>query len=154
MNQLAPILSTVRIRIDYTASARAELFEEAGRLFALQDALDPAQVVASLEAREKLGSTGLGQGVAIPHARLRGLRQAHAAFFRLRPAISFDAPDGKPVSDVLFLLVPEQATQVHLQLLAEAAQMFKDRGFRDHLRVQSDAAGICRAFADWPIIAA
>jgi PTS system nitrogen regulatory IIA component len=154
MNQVASSLSTERILIDLTASGKAQLFADAGRLFAAQGGLDPAQVAASLMAREKLGSTGLGQGVAIPHARVKGLRQAHAAFIRLRPAIAFDAPDGKPVSEVLILLVPEQATEMHLQMLSEAAQMFSDRGFRDHLRDQRDVAGVWRAFADWPRIAA
>jgi PTS system nitrogen regulatory IIA component len=150
MNRVASILSPERIRIDLAASAKAQLFADAGRLFAAQGGLDPAQVVACLAAREGLGSTGLGQGVAIPHARVKGLAQALAAFVRLRPAISFDAPDGKPVSEVLILLVPEQATDLHLQTLAEAAEMFKDRGFREHLRNQRDAAGVWQAFADWP----
>jgi PTS system nitrogen regulatory IIA component len=150
MNRVASILSVERIRIDLAESAKAPLFEVAGRLFASQGDLQPAQVVARLLAREQLGSTALGQGVAIPHARIRGLAQAVAAFIRLRPAISFDAPDGKPVSEVLFLLVPEQATDVHLQTLAEAAEMFSDRQFRDHLRNQREAAQVWQAFADWP----
>jgi len=105
-------------------------------------------------ARENLGSTGLGQGVAIPHARLKGLRQAVAAYLRVNPAISFDAPDGKPVSELLFLLVPEQATEDHLQTLAEAAEMFNDRRFRDHLRNQFSATSVYQAFVDWPMTAA
>jgi PTS system nitrogen regulatory IIA component len=154
MNRVASILSPERIRIDLTESAKAQLFEDAGKLFASHGGLDPALVVESLAAREKLGSTGLGQGVAIPHARLQGLVQAHAAFIRLRPAIFFDAPDGKPVSEFLILLVPEHATEIHLQTLAEAAQMFNDRRFRDHLRNQGDAEGVWRVFAEWPTIAA
>lgn len=154
MNRVAAILSPERIRIDLVVAAKKQVFEEAGRLFASHEVLEPGRVVASLLARESLGSTGLGQGVAIPHARLQGLRQAVAAFIRLSPAISFDAPDGKPVLEMLFLLVPEQATEDHLQTLAEAAQMFNDRRFRDQLRHQDSATGVYQAFVDWPTIAA
>ena len=75
----------------------------------------------SLFAREKLGSTGLGQGIAIPHGRIKGLKDALGAFVRPRQPIPFDAPDGKPVSLVFVLLVPEQATEKHLQILSELA---------------------------------
>src|SRR5208283_3559142 len=105
MNRVAAILSPERIRVDLTASAKNQVFDDAGRLFGALEAVEPTRVVASLVARENLGSTGLGQGVAIPHARLKGLRQAVAAFIRLSPAISFDEPDGKPVSEVIILLV-------------------------------------------------
>lgn len=150
MSQVASVLSVSRIRIDFPAIGTTQVFEEAGRLFAAEGGLDPAQVVASLAARERLGSTALGQGVAIPHARIPGLAQAIGAYLHLRPAIAFDAPDGKPVSEVLVLLVPEQASASHLQMLAEAAQMFDDRRFRDLLRSQRDAEGAYRVFADWP----
>ncbi len=88
--------------------------------------LPQAQVVESLNAREKLGSTGLGQGVALPHARIKNLPQAVAAFVRPKLPIPFDAPDAKPVWAMLVLLVPEHATEEHLQILAELAQMFGD----------------------------
>jgi nitrogen PTS system EIIA component len=149
MNQVTSILSPERIRIDHNAAAKSELFDDAGTLFASHDGLDPARVMTSLAAREALGSTALGQGVAIPHARLDGLQHAYGAFFRLRPAIPFDAPDGKPVSEALVLLVPDQAIEQHLQLLAEAAQMFNDRRFLAYLRNQRTAADVWQAFADW-----
>ena len=154
MNLLTGLLTPERVRIDLETSARGRLFELAGRLFAAYPGLDEARVVESLEGREKLGSTGVGQGVALPHARVKGLREPLAAFVRLRLPIPFDAPDGKPVSLVFILLVPEHATEAHLQLLAEAAQMFCDRRFREQLRQQTDVAGVIRAFADWPAIPA
>lgn len=153
MNLIAQFLSPDRIRIDLDAGTRSRVFEEAGKLCAAYAGLNATHIVENLEAREKMGSTGLGQGVAFPHARVKGLRQALAAFIRLNPPIPFDAPDGKPVSDLLILLVPEQATEAHLSLLADAARMFRDRQFRDYLRDQNDAAGVFRAFADWPAIA-
>jgi len=154
MNLIAPLLSPERIRIDLDANTRSRVFEEVGQLFAAHAGLDAMRVVESLSVREALGSTGLGQGFALPHARVKGLRQPLAAFMRLSLPIPFDAPDGKPVSELLVLLVPEQATEAHLQLLADAAQMFGDRRFRDHLRKQGDAASVVQAFADWPAIAA
>src|SRR5205823_13081022 len=90
-------------------------------------------VFDSLFAREKLGSTGLGQGIAIPHGRIKGLDHALAAFVRPREPIPFDAPDGKPVGQVFVLLVPEHAPAEHLQLLSQLAGMVTARTFPDEL---------------------
>ena len=124
MNQIAALLSPERILLDLDATSKARLFDAVGAAFAAEGGLDAGAIAASLSAREKLGSTGLGQGIAIPHGRIKGLKQARGAFVRLRQAVAFDAPDGKPVSQVFVLLVPEQATDLHLQLLSELAQMF------------------------------
>jgi len=137
----------------FTAVNKNQVLDEAGRLLASFEGSEPTSIAASLAARERLGSTGLGSGVAIPHARLQGLREAVAALIRLSFAVEFDAPDGKPVSDVLVVLVPEQATEEHLQLLAQAAEMFSDRQFRDYLHKQTDSLGVYQAFVDWPKIA-
>lgn len=150
MNLIAPLLAVERIRIGLEASTKQRVFEEAGQLFAAHPTLDANCVADCLAAREKMGSTALGQGVALPHARINGLHQPLAAFIHLRQAISFDAPDGKPVSDVLVLLVPQRATEAHLQMLAQAAEMFFERPFRDQLRSQNDAVGVLRAFSEWP----
>jgi len=153
MSRVAAALATSRIRLAFSAASKSQVLDEAGRLFAAHEGWEPAYVTERLAARERVGSTGLGQGVAIPHARLQGLRRAVAAFIRLDSPVAFDAPDGKPVSDFLVLLVPEDAAEEHLQLLAEAAEMFNDRRFRDLLRRQSDAPGVQRAFAQWPAVA-
>jgi len=152
MNMIAPLLSPEHIRIDLNAGAKNRVFEEAGQILAAQPGLDATRVMESLATREKMGSTAIGQGVALPHARIKGLQQPLAAFIHLSRPIPFDAPDGKPVSMVLVLLVPDRATEAHLQLLAEAAQIFSDRRFRDHLRNQQNAAAVHQAFADWPAI--
>jgi PTS system nitrogen regulatory IIA component len=96
-------------------------------------------VFDSLFAREKLGSTGLGQGIAIPHGRIKGLKEATGAFLRLTAPVPFDSPDGKPVSLLFVLLVPEQATEQHLQILSELAQRFSDRVCREALSAAPDA---------------
>jgi PTS system nitrogen regulatory IIA component len=150
MNPIAQLLSPEDILLDVDASSKKRVFEEVGRLFERRHGLAQARVVDSLSAREKLGSTGLGHGVAIPHARVKGLSKAMAAIVRTRLPIPFDAPDGKPVSDMVVLLVPEQATEEHLQILAWIAQAFADRQFRQRLRTCVDAASVSRLFADWP----
>lgn len=154
MNPIAPLLCPERIRIDLGASTRSRVFEEVGQIFAATSGLDAVHVAKALAERELLGSTGLGHGIALPHARVKGLHQPLAAFMRLCSPIPFETPDGKPVSDLLVLLVPEHATEAHLELLAEVAQIFADQRFRDHLRDQGDAAGVQQAFAAWPAIAA
>jgi PTS system nitrogen regulatory IIA component len=149
MNQIADLLSASNIALDVEVPTKARLFEAAGALFAASASLDGAMVAASLTAREKLGSTGLGQGVAIPHGRIKGLKVARGAFLRLKQPVPFDAPDGKPVAQVFVLLVPEQATDLHLQLLSELAQMFSDRDFREKLGGASDAAALVALFRAW-----
>lgn len=149
MNQIAELLPTANIAFDVDVASKARLFEAAGALFANGSGLDSGTVAASLSARERLGSTGLGQGIAIPHGRIKGLAHAAGAFLRLKQAIAFDAPDGKPVSQVFVLLVPEQATDQHLQLLSELAQMFSERAFRDKLATATSVADLDALFRTW-----
>ena len=149
MNQIATLLSPANILLDVDAESKPALFETVGALFEANHGLARRTVVGSLVAREKLGSTGLGQGVAIPHGRIKGLPQAQGAFVNLQRPIAFDAPDGKPVSQVFVLLVPEHATEQHLQLLSELAQMFSDRSFRERLAVAGDAAAVHALFSGW-----
>ncbi len=149
MSQIADLLPVGNILLDLDAGSKTHLFEAVGALFEANRGLPRKVVVDSLLAREKLGSTGLGQGVAIPHGRIRGLTQALGAFVRLKSPIPFDAPDGKPVAQVFVLLVPEQATETHLQLLSELAQMFSETRFRASLSEPADAAGMRAMFERW-----
>jgi PTS system nitrogen regulatory IIA component len=149
MNKIAELLPAANIVVDAEASTKAQLFALAGRLFESAASIPRDAVAAGLTAREKLGSTGLGQGVAIPHGRMRGLKAARAAFIRLKDPIAFDAPDGKPVAQVFVLLVPEQATDQHLQLLSELAQMCSERSFRDKLAQAVDARAIAALISTW-----
>jgi len=147
MSLISSLLPLSNVVIDLDASSKQHVFDEAGKLFEAHQKLSRETVVASLTAREKLGSTGLGQGIAIPHGRIKGLRGAVGAFLRLKTAIPFDAPDGKPVSLLFVLLVPEQATDLHLQILGELAQMFSDRSFRERLAGTQDAAQLHQLIA-------
>lgn len=149
MNQIAELLPASNILLDLDPPSKPRLFEAVGELFERNHALPRHLVVDSLIAREKLGSTGLGQGVAIPHGRIKGLTVARGAFVRLAAPIAFDAPDGKPVAQVFVLLVPEHATEQHLQLLSELAQMFSERSFRERLSAARDAASLHALFAEW-----
>jgi PTS system nitrogen regulatory IIA component len=137
MNQISQLLPVANILLDLDARSKERLFETLGTLFEGNLGLSRSVVVDSLLAREKLGSTGLGQGIAI------------GAFVRMKEPIAFDAPDGKPVAQLFVLLVPEQATEQHLQLLSELAQMFSERSFRDRLASAPDAAAVHREFVDW-----
>ena len=156
MSLVAKILSPSHVVADLQASSKKRLFEQVGLLFENQHGIARSVVFDSLFARERLGSTGLGQGVAIPHGRIKGLKEALGAFVRLAQPVPFDAPDGQPVSLVFVLLVPEQATEKHLQILSELAQMFSDRALREamlsaptpralHQLDHRMAAGCCRS---------
>ena len=149
MNLIGKILPSENIILDAESTSKKRVFERAGILFENQLQIARSQVFDSLFSREKLGSTGLGQGVAIPHGRVKGLRDAAAAFFKLETPIPFDAPDGLPVNLIFVLLVPERATDLHLQILGELAQMFSDRGFREQLQADSDPESIRQLFANW-----
>ncbi|NML26267.1 PTS IIA-like nitrogen regulatory protein PtsN [Zoogloea dura] len=149
MNLIAKLLPPANVVVGLEASSKKRAFEQAGLLFENNHGIGRSTVFDSLFAREKLGSTGLGQGIAIPHGRIKGLKDALGAFIRLAEPVPFDAPDGRPVSMLFVLLVPEQANEHHLQLLSELAQMFSDRPFREQLMSAPDALAAHALFAQW-----
>jgi len=106
-------------------------------------------VTDSLFSRERLGSTGLGHGVAIPHGRIKGLKSPMAAVFQLARPIGFDAPDDQAVSLMIFLLVPEAATQRHLEILSEIAELLNDADMRKRLISTTDATQLHRLLTGW-----
>jgi nitrogen PTS system EIIA component len=149
MNRLASILSPSQVlaQVDVTSKKRA--FEEAGLLFENLHGLSRALVTDSLFSRERLGSTGLGHGVAIPHGRIKGLKAPMAAVFQLLHPIGFDAPDDVPVSLLIFLLVPEAATQKHLEILSEIAELLSDNVLREQLTVSQDSLQLHGLLSGW-----
>ena len=149
MNLIAKLLPLSNVVIDLDVSSKKRMFEQAGLLFENNLGIARSLVFDSLFARERLGSTGLGQGVAIPHGRIKGLKEPGGAFLRLANGVAFDAPDGQPVKLVFVLLVPEQANEHHLQILSELAQMLSDREFRDMLSTEPDVAALHRAITAW-----
>lgn len=149
MNQIASLLPLDNVVANLDASSKKRIFEQVGILFENHQGLARSAVYDALFAREKLGSTGLGQGIAIPHGRIKGLKAPIGAFVRLANGVPFDAPDSKPVELIFVLLVPEAANEHHLQLLSELAQMFSDREFRDKLATVPDAPALHGLFANW-----
>lgn len=148
MNLIAKLLPTGNILLDLEVGSKKRVFEQAGLVFENNQGIARSTVYDALFAREKLGSTGLGQGIAIPHGRIKGLREATGALLRLATPVAFESPDGKPVSLLFVLLVPEQATEQHLQILSELAQRFSDKAFREALTAAPDAASVHRLFAE------
>ena len=149
MSLVGKLLSPSHVLVDLQASSKKRLFEQAGLLFENHDGIARSQVFDSLFARERLGSTGLGQGVAIPHGRIKGLKEALGAFIRLAQPVPFDAPDGASVTLAFVLLVPEKATEKHLQILSELAQMFSDRSLREAMMAAKDAAELHQVVMAW-----
>ncbi len=134
--KLSEILSPDCIRLDADATSKKRVLELASQLLArFDESLSPRGVFDCLIAREKLGSTGLGHGVAIPHGRLPGLDRTIGVFLRTQKGVDFDAPDKEPVDLVFALLVPEESTEEHLQVLASIASYFGSGRSRDALRV-------------------
>jgi PTS system nitrogen regulatory IIA component len=149
MSLVAKLLPPANVLLDLQVSSKKRLFEQVGLMFENHNGIARSLVFDSLFARERLGSTGLGQGVAIPHGRIKGLKDALGAFVRLAQPVPFDAPDPKPVTLLFVLLVPEQATEKHLQILSELAQMFSDRALRDAMTGAADAAALHQLIAAW-----
>ena len=149
MNRLAAILPVSNVLVDVDASSKKRVFEQAGLLFENQHAIARSTVSDNLFARERLGSTGLGHGVAIPHGRIKGLKSPMAAVLQLAHPIGFDAPDDVAVSLMIFLLVPEAATQRHLEILSEIAELLSDVDMRKRLTSTTDAAALHGLLANW-----
>ncbi|GAA5005283.1 PTS sugar transporter subunit IIA [Pseudoluteimonas lycopersici] len=143
---LASLLAVDRIACLDDAGDRDEVLEAAARLIAAGTDVDG--VAASLRQRERMGSTAIGDGVAIPHGRSAAFPQARAAFLRLRPAVAFGAADGTPVDLVFAMAVPEGMQQEYLQWLSELAERFADPAFRDTLRGAVDARALHAALRD------
>jgi nitrogen PTS system EIIA component len=138
------------------ATSKKRAFEHIGLFFENQYAIVRATVTDSLLARERFESTALGSGVAIPHCRIKGLKQPLAAVLRIEPGLGFDAPDDEPVKLLIFLLVPESASasaaQRHLEILSEISEMLGDYSFREQLKAEKNMAQLHRSIANWQSI--
>lgn len=149
MNRLAAILPPAHVLVQVDATSKKRAFEEAGLLFENLHGLSRSLVTDSLFSRERLGSTGLGHGVAIPHGRIKGLKMPMAAVLQLAHPIGFDAPDEQAVNLLIFLLVPESATQKHLEILSEIAEMLSDASLREKMAASSSAADLHELIVKW-----
>lgn len=138
MKLLSRILPVSNIVLDLSVTSKKRAFEQASLLFENNNGIERAAVYDNLFARERLGSTGLGRGIAVPHGRVKGIKHPAAAFFRLARPIAFDAPDREPVNQLLFVIAPEAETQQHLDILAEVAQRLSDASLRERLAIEVD----------------
>lgn len=144
---LAQLLPASHVLLRLPVANREQLFAHLSQSFETLCRVPADVVTAGLTAREALGSTGLGRGVAVPHGHIENLAQPVAIYARLAEPIAFDAPDAQPVGDIVALLVPQWADSAHLHLLAEVAQCFCDHHFRDRLHECDDADAVCRLFS-------
>ncbi|HNR91891.1 MAG TPA: PTS sugar transporter subunit IIA [Dokdonella sp.] len=142
------LLPPPRIRTDLVVTGKPALIESLADLLAVTGDERPA-IRESLLAREQLGSTGLGRGVAIPHGRVAALDQPRAAFIRLASPLDFEAIDGHPVDLVAALVVPTHYTDGHLHLLAELAEMFSNSELTTRLRTAPDAPALRDELAEF-----
>jgi PTS system nitrogen regulatory IIA component len=149
MTHFSHILPLQDVVLDLDVSSKKRAFEQAGLLFENNHGIARSTVSDNLFARERLGSTGLGHGVAVPHGRIKGLKAPLAAFVRLAEPIPFESPDGQPVKLLIFLLIPDHVTQQHLEILSEIAEMFSDDHFRDALSTDDDAAALHARLTSW-----
>ncbi|MEX3956936.1 PTS sugar transporter subunit IIA [Trinickia sp. EG282A] len=146
---IARLISDERVLLGLDVADRDALFTVLGHFVERYGGLPAATVAAGLSAREALGSTGLGRGIAVPHAQAEGLREPIVLYVRPREPIPFEAPDDAPVTDVVALFVPEWANTTHLHLLADVAERFCDHRFRERLQACDDARAVCRIFQDY-----
>jgi PTS system nitrogen regulatory IIA component len=152
MTNLSKILLVENVILDLEVSSKKRAFEQVGLIFENNCGIARSTVSDNLFARERLGSTGLGHGVAVPHGRIKGfkgLKAPLAAFVRLAEAIPFESPDGLPVNLLFFLLIPDNVTQQHLEILSEIAEMFSDDTFRELLTTDPAPVSVHRRIVSW-----
>ena len=149
--QLLDIITPERIATQVSVSSKKRAFETISEIFASQSSgtLDAHHVFESLIARERLGTTAIDHGVAIPHGRLKDTSETIGAFLQLKDGVDCDAMDGQPVNLMFALLVPEESTEEHLQLLARLAKMFSDTDLREQLRSAADQQALYELLINW-----
>jgi nitrogen PTS system EIIA component len=142
------LLSPRRVALGVHATSKKRLLETLAALLN-DDGHAEREIYDSLCARERLGSTGLGQGVAIPHVHTAAVGSASAAFVRLAEPIDFNAVDQQPVDMLFALVVPEHFTDQHLILLSQLAEMLSEAGFCQKLREAADSTALLQLLQDW-----
>lgn len=151
MQQLSQLLTPGRTLCHASGVSRKRLFETLASIIARdQISLPSDEIFSQLIAREKLGSTGLGKGIAIPHCRVENCTHPLGTLVTLEEAIDFDAPDGQPVDLLFVLLVPNEAHQLHLDILANVAGLFNQDSFCEALRAAKDSDELYALATTWP----
>lgn len=149
MSHLAQLLTFDSVLLDLPCVDKSAVFDQISLLFEKKCGIARAFVKKNLLERESLASTGLGCGVAVPHGRVKGLKSPAAAFLRLKEAVPFDSPDGEPVHLLVVLLIPDNVTQKHLEVLSEVAEMFSNSAFRAMLSSEMEPQKVYDEIAAW-----
>ena len=147
--KLSDFLSPNRVLTDIQATVKKDALREVADFIATQKqdpTLSPKHLFNSIMDREELGSTGIGDGVAIPHAKIHGLKNLYACFARSSQGVNFEAIDSRPVQLIFMLLVPEDSAGLHLKALAWISRVLKEPGFREELIAAESAQSIYDAF--------
>jgi len=147
---LSEVIDINRIKSDIDVRSKKRALEELSNLIAQPETqLGASKIFDSLIARERLGATAVGYGIAIPHGRLKNCNKTTGAFIQLSEGIDFDSIDNQPVDMMFALIVPQESTDEHLQILALLASMFKDEDFRNKLRQTKDVNDIYQLLINW-----
>lgn len=149
MSALGHYIHAEDVLLDPHVTSEQQLFDSIGSHVARIGGLPAHSTVAALLRRESAGSTAVGLGVAIPHARIKGIDHVRALYIRLKSPLDSDAPDGSPVGDVFVLLVPDPATEVHLEILALTASLFSNQAFRAELHGCQNSEQVKSPFDRW-----
>jgi PTS system nitrogen regulatory IIA component len=140
--QLSDIITSDAILPALKATSKKQLLQELSQAAGKVTGLDPRSVFETLLQREKLGSTGLGQGIAIPHGKFAALAEVKGLFARLQTPVDFESVDDRPVDLVFLLMAPESAGADHLKALARISRLLRDQKLVTKLRGTQDAAGL------------
>lgn len=149
MELIQRLLKPEYVLLDLDVGSKKRLFEQLALFVENHHGLPRSSTFEALFQRERLGSTGLGKGCALPHGRMKGMRETLCLFARTEVGIPFDSPDGEPVRLVFMVLAPENANEFHLRILSEVAQLFSDPSLRDALLAESDPAHVHRLLTEW-----
>jgi PTS system nitrogen regulatory IIA component len=149
MTTIAKILSPENVILDLEVSSKKMAIEQECLTFENNNGIARSVVSENLFARERLGSTGIGHGIAVPHGRIKDLKAPQALFMRLAEPIPFESPDGLPVTLLVFLLIPDTVTQQHLDVLAELAEMLSDEDIRADLEKDTDPQSVYAKLVTW-----
>jgi PTS system nitrogen regulatory IIA component len=149
VNIVSRYLDPEDVMFELDASGKARALEEIALLLERRHQVNHEAVLRALQRREEIGSTALGHGLAIPHARIAKISEPIVLLARTRLPINFGAPDHQPVSVLLVIIVPEHANEEHLQILATVSRMFSDPSFRERLEAARDSAAVRRLIDEW-----
>ena len=148
-NKVSRFLAREDVILELDATDKGQALERIARFLEQRYGIKHEPVYRALLRREQIGATGIGHGIAIPHARIAGITQPMLLVARTRQPIKFGAPDHQPVSTLFVIVVPEQATEDHLQLLATVSEMFFNEAFRHRFDGATEPEAVWRLFDEW-----